>query len=351
LVVAASCSTGDSKSGSNDAGLDLDGYTIDDRGAIVDKDGNVIVPPPIKPDGSLPPIEGNGHVVYKAPGGDYQRVEATPNARPSNVSSALQALSPGRDNRLQPSVDGKWIVLNGSRFGCASDDCLSVVKGDLSSGGAIVLTNGQKITGVEGRPGITVGGDTVVYPGKGGPHALDLFVTHRVGGQWSPPVGVTSSMTSAYAHDLRVTPDSLAVVFDCGPDPYGAAGTAICEVNLDGTGFRVVARPSELPGGSAVHHPSKARDGSIVFEGDWGGEQIYRKVAGGTPAKVSATKAFPDDNTPCVLPNGRIASLWLNAPGNPSGLHELKIMNADGTSDFMLVTGLDIIDEGISCGN
>lgn len=345
LVVAAACGgSDDAANGSRDGGVQAG-----DGGVIVDKDGNVIVVTGPR-DGSLPPIEGNGHVIYKGPGGDYFRVEAKQGAQPINLSRALDALSPGRDNRLQISADGKWIVINGSRFGCSSDDCLSVVKGDLSAGGAMTLASGRKITGVEGRPGITSGGDAVIFPGRGGPHSLDLFVTRLQGTTWSAPALLTGAMSAAYAHDLTVTPDGLGVVFDCGPDPYGASGTSVCEVNLDGSGFRVVSAPSDLPNGVANHHPSKARDGTVVFEGQWGGEQIFRKGSG-PPVKVSLTKAFPDDNTPCVLPDGRVASLWLNAPGNPSGNHELKIMNADGTGDFMLVTGIDIIDEGLECGN
>ncbi len=58
-----------------------------------------------------------------------------------------------------------------------------------------------------------------------------------------------------------------------------------------------------------------------------------------------------DDNSPCVLPDGRIASLWLDRDGNQSGAHELKLMNADGTGGVMLVTEKDIQDIGIGCGD
>jgi hypothetical protein len=60
-------------------------------------------------------------------------------------------------------------------------------------------------------------------------------------------------------------------------------------------------------------------------------------------------QTFANDNTPCVLPVGSIASLWMQRPGGPS-YHELKVMNANGSGDFMLVINVDIIDDGLTCG-
>ena len=51
-----------------------------------------------------------------------------------------------------------------------------------------------------------------------------------------------------------------------------------------------------------------------------------------------------------VLPDGRIASLWLNAPDNPAGFHELKVMDASGSNSFRAVVGVDVADAGIGCG-
>lgn len=66
------------------------------------------------------------------------------------------------------------------------------------------------------------------------------------------------------------------------------------------------------------------------------------------PVKISSN--FTNDNSPCVLPDGNIVSLWLNRPGG-SGDHELKVMEQDGGSYFMLVTGADVADIGLGCGN
>jgi len=58
--------------------------------------------------------------------------------------------------------------------------------------------------------------------------------------------------------------------------------------------------------------------------------------------------AFTNDNSPCVLPDGSIAGLWLNRPGG-TGDHELKVIQPDGSSYFMLVTGADVVDIGLGC--
>jgi hypothetical protein len=62
------------------------------------------------------------------------------------------------------------------------------------------------------------------------------------------------------------------------------------------------------------------------------------------------TPPFNNDNSPCVLPDGRIASLWLDRPGGTGGA-EIKVMDATGRSYFMLVIRQDVADVGIGCGH
>jgi hypothetical protein len=57
-----------------------------------------------------------------------------------------------------------------------------------------------------------------------------------------------------------------------------------------------------------------------------------------------------NDNSPCVLPDGRIVSLWLGRPGNRNGVHELKVMNEDGSRARMLLENVDVDDIGTGCG-
>ena len=122
-------------------------------------------------------------------------------------------------------------------------------------------------------------------------------------------------------------------------------------MNTDGSGFRVVLTPADAPAGfpttGTLHHPDYAPDGSILFESDWEGEQIWRLPLGASEP-VRVTDEFGNDNSPCVLPDGRIASLWLERP-NSASLHELKVIAADGSSFVMLLLDVDVVDAGIGC--
>ena len=55
-----------------------------------------------------------------------------------------------------------------------------------------------------------------------------------------------------------------------------------------------------------------------------------------------------NDNSPCVLWDGRIASLWLQRPGGAS-THEIKVTDPMGRSPVMVQTDVDVMDVGISC--
>jgi hypothetical protein len=124
-------------------------------------------------------------------------------------------------------------------------------------------------------------------------------------------------------------------------------------VGSDGTNFRVLLRPSDAPAGypttGALHHPDYAPDGSIIFEGDWGGEQIWR-LPPGAAEPILITNEFGNDNSPCVLPDGRIVSLWLERPEG-SSVHEIKVMAGDGSSFAIVLPDVDVLDAGLGCGS
>jgi hypothetical protein len=295
---------------------------------------------------------GPGHVAYRLPDGHWRTIAATVGARAFDVSGALDAISAGKDNGASLGVDGAWIALDTTRAGCAGGDCLALAS---SSGSqlSLVRTGGME-TQVHARPAVGPGGTTVVYPVSTSQLRSDLFASRNVGGVWSAPQILTASSAYPSHHDVAFSFDGAKVVFDCAPSDYQAPGGAICEASVDGSAFRKVIGSADLPGATAaneVHHPAYAPDGSVVFEADWNGsEEIWRLPAGGnTPTRISPVDET-DDNSPCVLPDGRIVSLWLGRAGNPTNLHELKVMNADGTGTAMLVTGVDIVDVGTSCG-
>jgi hypothetical protein len=192
-----------------------------------------------------------------------------------------------------------------------------------------------------------------VFDAGGGPHTTDLWLVESDGaGGWSTPALLTADSPYVYHSVPSLDPNASRVACDCGAEPYGAAGTAVCEVWLDATGFAMVWSPDLAPTGTApggaLHHPSYAPDGGLVFEGGWTGEEIWSLPAGAVePARIRVD--HNNDNSPCVLPDGRVASLWLDRPGS-AGLHELELKSLDGATAEVILPGEDVLDAVVGCG-
>ncbi len=269
-----------------------------------------------------------------------------------NVSAGLDLLSAGSDSSGVLSPNGEWLLLETSRFDpeCEEESCLALVNADLSSGEVIKL--GDQVLHGDDFSAVDSTGQRIVYPFDGGPNSKDLFAINKSGDTWTPPILLTAESPFPFNRQPSINADGSKVVFDCGNDPFGQPPTSICEVQTDGCGFRVVWTPEQGAVGAAgrsdvaLHHPSYLSDGSIVFESDWNSEQIWR-LAGEGPPEVIASE-FSNDNSPCVMQNGCIVSLWLGRPGG-TGTHELKIMDQSGGNFNMLRTDIDIDDSGTSC--
>ena len=291
-----------------------------------------------------------GLVAFMHPDGYAAWIEAREGATLTNVSAALEKVSPGKDTSIATSLDGAWFALNSTRFECGGWDCLIVAPRDLASA-AKVLADGKA---VHPDPPIAVGpgGAWVVYADKGPSHERDLFITRRSGSEWSAPKLLTGASAKTYNTQPAPSHDGKKIAFDCSAVPYGAEGTGICEVGIDGTGLRALG----MPGGAgwsakalALHHPAYAPDGSVVVEMNRAdtGERIWRLPVSGEPVMLGD---FGNDNSPCVLPSGWIASLYLTRPGNQNGVHELKLMGPGGAPHVMVLTGFDVVDVQLSCG-
>lgn len=300
------------------------------------------------------PVPGEGHLAFVLYGEPHVLpAQAGASLRP--LRPELDALAPGVDAPfVQLSSDGEWLLLSTERFlpACVGDPCLAVVPIAATSGEALVDPTGAPIR-MDSGAAIGSGGSTVVLDAGGGPHATDLWLTSRAeAGGWTTPLLLTAESPYAYHSVPSLHPSEPRVAFDCGDEPYGGPGTAICEVGLDGTGLVVVWSPAQAPTGTApggaLHHPSHAPDGGLVFEGGWTGEELWWLPPGAAePVRIRSDRN--NDNSPCVLPDGRVASLWLDRPeGN--GLHEIELKSLDGTTAEVILPGEDVLDAAVGCG-
>ncbi|MBX3029750.1 MAG: hypothetical protein KF809_06295 [Chloroflexi bacterium] len=299
-------------------------------------------------------LEGAGWIVFEATDGDgvrhLYRIEAAAGATPEDLTPALDALGGGSmDEAISISPDGEWLAIGAGRFDpqCEGWPCSSIVRADLTVA-ETPLVDGQPIH-AEGWSIVGSGGGLVVYPLSGGPHALDLWAITREGSGWSQPVLLTGDSPYAFNHTASLSADGTRIVFDCGDEPYAGAGTAICEAGTDGSGSRVVVTPDQGPPGSAadgaLHHPDYEPDGSIVFQATWDGALWRVPAGGGAPVRVGPVVV--GDSAPCVLADGRIASIWFGREGS-EGIPDIKLMTPDGSAYALLLTGMPV--EDITCG-
>jgi hypothetical protein len=299
------------------------------------------------------------------PAGVY-RILAQAGAQPENISTALDALSPEAtlaDSFLTISPDGEWLALITNRFDPEAEgwSALAIVKSDLSSGETIRAGGpGGVLVHPESIPAVASGGNMIVYSAQGGPHQQDLWAISRAStaAPWSDPLLLTGASAEVYNENPQISPDGTKVLFHCGPTPYGQYGTMCAEVNTDGTGYQIILRPTDPPAGylakQECRSPDYAPDGSIVFESDWDADpgvednqRVWRLPAGGgDPVLLTGIEG---GNSPSVLPDGRIVHLWLGRP-NSLFVHELTVMNADGSNFVVLVPDVDVNDSGMGAG-
>jgi hypothetical protein len=285
---------------------------------------------------------GNGHIVYMV-GKTAYRIQASQGSKAENLTQALNnaASASDSDESLSVSPDGLWYATVTERYdsGCSGYACLSLVSATSLSGEAV--RPGGKLQHPEGQIAVGPGGNVVVWSHKGGPNQRDIFVSIKSGGSWSAAQALTSNSPYSYNDYPTISLDGSKVVFDCGDVPYGVSNTNICTANSGGGGFEVKINAS----GAAAHHPAFSPQGEVIYEGDYSGEQVWRSF-GGSKGSLIAPQ-FSNDNSPCVLPDGRVVSLYLGQ----AGIHQIKVMDADGGNYFILMPSIDVSDVGISCGN
>jgi hypothetical protein len=297
-----------------------------------------------------------GHVVYTV-GDRIFRIDAQPGAAPFDMSAKLTSSSAGAiDRRVDVSHAGNWLTFVTDRFDpeCA-DLCLAVAPTDLASAEAVRAAGA--FVHPEGISAIASNGQVLVTPLRSAPHPVDLFVLRRTVGGWSAPVNITQGSARPFNNMPALSHNDLTVLFDCGASPYPESGdSAVCEVAVDGTGLREVVTHRALPGArnDYVQNAHYAPSG-IVFEGSW-------PTAGLTPPPETVWRLRPSGQidvvgasvlksySPCALPDGRVAVLWVGRAGNPQQAREVTLLDATFSVVATLTPGVDVADVGIGCG-
>ena len=292
----------------------------------------------------------SAYIVYRAEAsGRLQRIEAHPGGAVEDLTARLELVGPGADDFVNASPDGNSLVIGTTRVGCAAEACIAVARRDACAAQAIVV-DGKPVPS-RGLAAIASGGDVVVYPAPGPAHDLDLFVVRRVSGVWSAPTNLTGGSPSPFNQRPAISDDGARIAFACGPTAGASApGTSLCEVGVDATAFRVVASAKSAGASSTdayVGSADFAPGGGLVAEASLADvTQLWTVAPTGQASVVAA--GVVSDASPCVFPDGRVASVWAGREPN-SGLHELKVANANGGDATVLTPGVDVSDVGIGC--
>lgn len=292
-------------------------------------------------------VQGGGNLITYIYNGDLHRIHGVQGASPENISEILNTVSSGEDSSINVSPNGAWYLISSERFhaDCSGWACLMLSSSDFSQT-EVVITEDSVIHN-EGAATVDSTGNRIVYSAGDGVHYRDLWMVTREGDHWSAPLLLTKDSPFQYNNVPAISDNGDSVLFECGNEPY--ENKAVCESNLDASGFRVLFAPDAQY--RAARTPDYSPDGTIVVELDSieHGESIFRIVAD-TGHITPVNLEFTNDNSPCVLGDGRIASLWLNREGS-SGVHELKIMEANGSGSFMLLKDIDLFDEILGCAS
>lgn len=299
------------------------------------------------PKPSTPPT--HGVIAYARAEGGAFLILPEQEATPMDLDPPLDRISAGDDLAATISPSGRWLGLLSKRFGSEWAAAVLATR-DLTYAEPIIVDHEMLHPSAPFAVGSE--GDLVVFADTAGPHEQDLFVTHRTDSGWTHPELLTGDSTHANNSIPNIAADNKTVLFDCGPLPYGDLGTNICQVNTDGSGYRIVlssTSPLFRAEVKALHHADFAPDGSIIFECNTAeyGERLWRLRPSETvPERIAE---FENDNSPCILPDGRLASLYLSREGN-EGNHEIKVMNSDGSKDFMVLINVNVLDTNLACG-
>lgn len=300
----------------------------------------------------------NSQIVFQSDTGSTTSlwsVLAVPGAVPVELTPFINAQATQAGNNYGPvnvSHNGKWYTFQSERFDadCNGWHCLTLA--DSAFGNIHSVHDGNNsVIHNEGIAMASNNGHCIVYSSDAGPHTRDVFIIRKSSGIWSAPKILSSASAYAYNLNPRFSFDDSQVVFQGQNSSYTGESIMI----VDTAGNNLIEKISRfdtvigINGCSEVNAPSWAADGSLFFEGLWGGERVWHFPNGAT-APLLPDPNDGNDNSPVGLPDGRLASLIM-----PNATHDLKVENADGTAKFFLTGSStafnhDVNDVGLGAG-
>lgn len=290
-----------------------------------------------------PPPDSLGQVLFvqqlDGTGIFLNRIEIREGAAVERLSDVYEATfgdveyPDDRDGALSP--DGRWTIAKLGRGECSGWGCFFIGPSDEPAAMSPVRVRFTADTYMhELHP--VVGNDADLIVWEGAPavdgHEADLWLTRLVDEEWTMPVALTGASTYPFNKMPRLSPDQRSVVFSCSTELYSF--DRICEVAIDGTGYREVLAPDRPPSGvlaedtSSLDSPRYEPDGSILFAAAWTGRQLWRLRPGADEPERVLGPFDEDLSQPCVLPSGHVLALR-GSPTSPPA-PTIDVFDPDG---------------------
>lgn len=297
----------------------------------------------------IPVVTANQYITYARGNDSFDRTLYMINLETGvteNISNKLNSIigENRKDNAINISPDGSHLIINSKLNG----NKLYIINIDNNTKDVLKIEN--RYIWPEHAFAISNDGNIVAITKRNKGSGTDVVSYIKSNGKWKKGVILSKGTDEDFfAGGPAFSFDSKRIIFTCRVKQNILA---LCSNNISGNDLKIEVSERNLDTQKLhlIRSPDYTLNGDVVFEvEDVLGEVIWIK-------KTDKEKAYPinttfrNDNSPCVLPNNYIASLWLSRPGNPKGKHELKLMPQNGSHYKMLVKDINIRDIGLGCG-
>jgi hypothetical protein len=268
-----------------------------------------------------------------------------------NITDELnqQALFPGvNKGPISTSHNGDYYIFQSERFDNNIDgyEAITICRSDFSYF-EVPKDDAGNAFHSEGILQISNDGQTIYFVQGGGTNTRDIYKISKVGSTWSAPTELSTNTGFDYNISPYLSYDETKIIFESSAT--SDFSTAISEVTSSGAGLTVITTIAAVANNCIqIKSPCYDASGNVYFEGETDAERVWTISASGGAASI-VNNSFTNDNSPITLPNGSLASLYL-----PGSTHQIKIMDADGSNDFMVTNSSasfdEVFDIGISAG-